>query len=150
MRTTHWLATTLALTVTGALFMACETETVEEPAELDRQSANLAIAQKLVPASVLARDPEALYADRLFEEGREVFRHETFGSEGFWGGQMRLHEAIAGAALGGLGHRPYLEARLQAGLLSSEMIRGKETALLAGSVMLGFRFEFLTEVAASP
>ena len=39
----------------------------------------------------------------LVAEGREIFRFDTFGSEDFWGGQLRLHEAIAGAANGGVG-----------------------------------------------
>ena len=37
------------------------------------------------------------------EEGRRTFRYDTFGDEDFWGGQLRLHEAIAGAANGGVG-----------------------------------------------
>ena len=42
-------------------------------------------------------------ADRLLNEGRHVFRHDTFGSEDFWGGKLRLHEAIAGAKRHGVG-----------------------------------------------
>ncbi len=42
-------------------------------------------------------------ARRLLEEGRRIFRHDTFGDEDFWGGTLRLHEAIAGAAHGGVG-----------------------------------------------
>jgi hypothetical protein len=42
-------------------------------------------------------------ADRLIDEGRHVFRHDTFGSEDFWGGQLRLHEAISGAERHGVG-----------------------------------------------
>lgn len=38
-----------------------------------------------------------------FREGRDVFRHETFGDENFWGGRLGLHRAIAGAANGGVG-----------------------------------------------
>jgi hypothetical protein len=38
-----------------------------------------------------------------FREGRDVFRHETFGDESFWGGRLGLHRAIAGAANGGVG-----------------------------------------------
>jgi hypothetical protein len=37
------------------------------------------------------------------EEGRDIFRHDNFGDEDFWGGQLRLHEAIEGAAHGGVG-----------------------------------------------
>jgi mono/diheme cytochrome c family protein len=35
--------------------------------------------------------------------GRSTFRHDTFGDEAFWGDTIRLHEAIAGAANGGVG-----------------------------------------------
>ncbi|WP_437656321.1 hypothetical protein [Sorangium sp. So ce1182] len=35
-------------------------------------------------------------ARRLLERGREIFRFDTFGDEQFWGGELRLHEAIAG------------------------------------------------------
>src|SRR5262249_53671351 len=37
------------------------------------------------------------------EEGRQTFRFDTFGDEDFWGGVLRLHEAIAGEAMGGVG-----------------------------------------------
>jgi hypothetical protein len=45
----------------------------------------------------------AEHAERMLREGRQTFRFDTFGSEAFWGGQLRLHEAIAGAAQGGVG-----------------------------------------------
>jgi mono/diheme cytochrome c family protein len=41
--------------------------------------------------------------EALLEEGRETFRFDTFGDEDFWGGQLRLHEAIEGEDLGGVG-----------------------------------------------
>src|SRR5690349_7090240 len=31
----------------------------------------------------------------MVAEGRETFRHDTFGDEDFWGGKLRLHEALA-------------------------------------------------------
>src|SRR5688572_3396614 len=44
------------------------------------------------------------YALQQIAAGRETFRFDTFGSEAFWGGQLRLHEGIAtvspAAALG--------------------------------------------------
>jgi hypothetical protein len=43
------------------------------------------------------------YADQLIQEGRRTFRHDTFGDEAFWGGLLRLHQAIAGATNGGVG-----------------------------------------------
>ena len=39
----------------------------------------------------------------LFEQGKEIFRFDTFGDEDYWGGKLQLHEAIEGAALGGVG-----------------------------------------------
>ena len=49
------------------------------------------------------------YSDSMIDRGREIFRRETFGSEDFWGGQLRLHEAIAGERHHGIG--PGLTAR---------------------------------------
>jgi hypothetical protein len=43
------------------------------------------------------------YADWLLDEGRQVFRHDTFGSEQYWGGKLRLHQAIADQKRGGIG-----------------------------------------------
>lgn len=48
------------------------------------------------------RDPVARDAARMIEEGRRTFRFDTFGDEDFWGGTLRLHEAIEGSALGGV------------------------------------------------
>jgi hypothetical protein len=42
-------------------------------------------------------------AQRMMEEGRRIFRYDTFGSEAFWGDQLRLHQAIVGEKLGGVG-----------------------------------------------
>lgn len=42
-------------------------------------------------------------ANVLLEEGRQIFRFDTFGDEAFWGGTLQLHNAIKGAALGGVG-----------------------------------------------
>jgi mono/diheme cytochrome c family protein len=39
----------------------------------------------------------------MLEEGRRIFRFDTFGSEAFWGDQLQLHKAIAGAKNGGIG-----------------------------------------------
>jgi hypothetical protein len=35
--------------------------------------------------------------------GRQIFRYDTFGDELFWGDSLRLHEAIKGEELGGVG-----------------------------------------------
>lgn len=48
-------------------------------------------------------DPTARNAAALLRKGRDVFRHDTFGDEAFWGDQLQLHLAIKGEALGGVG-----------------------------------------------
>ncbi len=54
------------------------------------------------PASVPAERPFDHVVDanarRMVDEGRRIFRHDTFGDEAFWGGQLRLHEALAGVS----------------------------------------------------
>src|SRR5690554_4477863 len=55
-------------------------------------------------------------AIRKINDGRQIFRFDTFGSENFWGGQLRLHEAIAGEALGGVGPGLTPAAALELGL----------------------------------
>ena len=42
-------------------------------------------------------------ANEFLEDGRETFRFDTFGDEVFWGDALQLHQAIKGAALGGVG-----------------------------------------------
>jgi hypothetical protein len=43
------------------------------------------------------------YLGGLLAEGQRIFRYDTFGDEVFWGGGLKLHQAIAGAANGGVG-----------------------------------------------
>ena len=35
-------------------------------------------------------------ATRLFEQGKKVFRFDTFGDEAFWGDQLQLHQHARG------------------------------------------------------
>jgi hypothetical protein len=53
---------------------------------------------------------------RLYEEGQKVFRHDTFGSEAFWGDKLRLHLAILGEKQGGVGPGVSPKAALKLGL----------------------------------
>jgi hypothetical protein len=46
---------------------------------------------------------QARQARELFEEGKQIFRFDTFGDEAFWGDALQLHRAIAGERLGGVG-----------------------------------------------
>src|SRR5579863_2977773 len=42
-------------------------------------------------------------AEHTMDEGRRIFRFDTFGDESFWGDTLGLHKAIEGAKLGGVG-----------------------------------------------
>jgi hypothetical protein len=48
-------------------------------------------------------DPAVSHATDLVKEGQRVFRFDTFGDEQFWGGALKLHQAIAGVRFGGVG-----------------------------------------------
>jgi hypothetical protein len=74
----------------------------------------------------------ARHAADMIERGRQVFRFDTFGDEDFWGGTLRLHEAIAGERLGGVGPGVSPRTALAVGLkvdaraLPGRVIRGLE------------------------
>ena len=46
--------------------------------------------------------PEARMS-ALVSQGREIFRHETWGDEAFWTDTIKLDKAIEGSAFGGSG-----------------------------------------------
>jgi hypothetical protein len=67
-------------------------------------------------------------AQQQLESGRQSFRFDTFGDEDFWGGQLRLHEALAkvtprqalalGLKISSRALPPELVASMQAGTLN--------------------------------
>lgn len=61
-------------------------------------------------------DPFLAQVKERLDRGREIFRYDTFGDEVFWGGQLRLHEAVAGETLGGVGPGVGPETALALGL----------------------------------
>lgn len=56
-------------------------------------------------AQVLSQDTDAAQENalRMIEEGLQTFRFDTFGDEVFWGDTLKLHQAVAGEANGGVG-----------------------------------------------
>lgn len=55
-------------------------------------------------------------AARSLAAGRQTFRFDTFGDQAFWGDALQLHQAIKGAALGGIGSGLSPRAALELGL----------------------------------
>src|SRR5262245_58877109 len=75
------------------------------------------------PAALAQQVPEGSFdskidrnANEMLKEGKKMFRYDTFGSEDFWGGRLRLHEAIAGEKNGGVGPGVTARQALQLGL----------------------------------
>jgi hypothetical protein len=56
------------------------------------------------------------HASDLLSRGRKIFRFDTFGDEQFWGGTLRIHEAIEGTRFGGVGDGVSPRAALGIGL----------------------------------
>jgi cytochrome c peroxidase len=83
-------------------------------------------------------DPGQANADKLFLEGRQVFRFDTFGDEAVWGGVLGLHKAIEGSALGGVGPGISPKQALAVGLKvdATAIPADLAAAIKAGSVNL--------------
>ena len=66
------------------------------------------------PQAAGGNQPVQAQATRLVDQGRQIFRFDTFGDEQFWGDSLKLHRAVAGAANGGVG--PGLSPRAALGI----------------------------------
>ncbi len=89
-------------------------------------------------AAVQKKDPVLEAAARKLAEGRRTFRFDTFGDEDFWGGALRIHEAVEGSALGGVGPGVSPRTALAVGLKVDvdALPAGTLDALAAGEVNL--------------
>lgn len=101
----------------------------------DREPSHRASDRDHHPRANLHDLKQALAAVKTLKRGRRIFRHDTFGDEVFWGDALRLHEAIAGAANGGVGPGVSPRTALSLGLkvdrqglprkLQSQLVRGR-------------------------
>src|ERR687897_5670 len=66
------------------------------------------------PQAASGNQPVQAQATQLVDQGRQIFRFDTFGDEQFWGDSLKLHRAVAGAANGGVG--PGLSPRAALGI----------------------------------
>ena len=64
-------------------------------------------SQQLRGESSKAVAQDAAQADAaalaMVEDGKQIFRFDTFGDEAFWGDKLKLHQAIQGEKFGGVG-----------------------------------------------
>jgi len=80
----------------------------------------------------------ARHAQTMLDEGRKIFRYDTFGSEAFWGDALQLHKAIAGARHGGVGDGVSPKTALSVGLKvdADALPQALKNQLKAGKVNL--------------
>jgi len=106
---------------------------LEQQIEQQNQSADERQAGEATFDDVIQRHSRQMVAN-----GRTIFRFDTFGDEAFWGDALRLHEAIAGQKLGGVGPGLSPRAALALGLKVDveRLPRDLATALRRGEVNL--------------
>ena len=51
------------------------------------------IQNKQKPSSQFLGSAES-NSKQLIQQGRQIFRFDTFGNEAFWGNQLQLHQAV--------------------------------------------------------
>src|SRR5437868_6430720 len=96
------------------------------------------MASAAPPAQKSVDAENARHAQAMLNEGKRIFRFDTFGSEAFWGDALQLHKAIAGDKHGGIGAGVSPKTALAVGLkvdvdaLPADLI----AALKAGKVNL--------------
>src|SRR4029079_5942359 len=97
-----------------------------------------AAAPAVQPVAAHQQGPVEQSALASIGRGRQTFRFDTFGDEAFWGGTLRLHEAIAGPAHGGVGGGLSPRAALGLGLKVDvdRLPRSVRQGLVAGTVDL--------------
>ncbi len=85
------------LAVTGLLLLALPFDVGSNAASMNDRSGK----RKERPSKV----DRAIRTNALttIEDGRDIFRFDTFGDEEFWGDALQLHQAIQGASFGGVG-----------------------------------------------
>jgi len=64
-------------------------------------------------------------SSKLLKDGKQIFRFDTFGDEAFWGGALKLHQAIEGSKFGGVGPGVSPRTALSLGLkVDADAIKG--------------------------
>ena len=92
------------------------------------------------PSTTSTVDPNNLgggSSDRI-TQGRNTFRFETFGDEAFWGGKLRLHDAIKGSTAGGVGAGISPKTALSLGLKVDvqSLTRDQQSGIRQGTINL--------------
>lgn len=103
--------TLLLLSPVDMSFLTVHAFEAQKKAEPPKQAAKAAAAPPAAFDTVIRSN-----AQRMMNEGRRIFRSDTFGSEAFWGDALKLHQAISGEKLGGVGTGVNPKTALSVGL----------------------------------
>jgi len=108
--------------------------TLARPSPADAQQ----MASKVDPVASHKQSAVEQNALESIARGRQTFRFDTFGDEAFWSGALRLHEAIAGSAHGGVGPGVSPHTALAVGLKVDvdRLPRSVRNGLRAGTIDL--------------
>ena len=91
------------------------------------------------------------HAQRMLEEGRRIFRFDTFGSEAFWGDALQMHKAIAGEKNGGVGGGVSPKTALSVGLkVDAEALPAELVAQIKAGKVLSLRNESTYPIVCTP
>lgn len=66
-------------------------------------ASNVARAKNNEAPGQIKKDANLEKSIAFFEEGKHIFRFDTFGDEAFWGDALKIHQAIEGSQFGGVG-----------------------------------------------
>ena len=94
------MITALALIAVGVVYRSARGSAQRRPAT----------SQTGFDAQIIAN------AQQMLEEGRQIFRFDTFGDEAWWSDKLKLHQAIEGSKLGGVGSGVSPKTALAVGL----------------------------------
>jgi hypothetical protein len=95
------LVITLAVALGAALMLLDQSRA--QQGQTQEQAIEEQLKRNLTQHSGISDARILINAARMIGEGRRIFRYDTFGDEAFWGDALRLHQAIEGERLGGIG-----------------------------------------------
>jgi hypothetical protein len=106
------MGTVAVVATAGATWQLARAQDIEQQAveAQDVEASSHLIAQGFTFSAIVQQ------ATSTIRTGRRIFRFDTFGDEAFWGGALRLHQAIEGERFGGIGPGLTPRMALQLGL----------------------------------
>lgn len=93
----------LSLTAAGGSFAIAGCTNSDEGREAAANEAQVAASSSALRRDRTPSDANVTAGEAAIVAGQHTFRFDTFGDEAFWGGTLKLHQAIEGKAHGGFG-----------------------------------------------